>query len=164
MTPEKLYEENERLVYYTVSRYFPELLGNDDVLQEARIALWKCCCVYDPKKGKLSTLACKAIYRAVLCWLRAEKSYRGGMTIVSLQDEAPGTDHATLEDCLPGAPDVGWHDWDKLREILTDREREVLMRFARGESTEEITSALGLSRMTIYKALKTARRKAGRIL
>ena len=45
---EALYKDNEGLAVYAVQRYYPQHLGDEDYLQEARYALWMACQDFDP--------------------------------------------------------------------------------------------------------------------
>ena len=63
MSPQELYEQNEKLVYHVLHRRFPTLM-TEDVMQAAKKGLWLACLGYDPKFGtEFSTYACKAIVK-----------------------------------------------------------------------------------------------------
>lgn len=55
---QKLFEENKKLAYKIFQHFKYEVnMEDDDFLQECYIILWKAIKNYNPKKGKLSTLA-----------------------------------------------------------------------------------------------------------
>ena len=73
----KLYEDNEKLVYFVVNKHFKKRLHDEDFLQICRIGLWRACEIYDPTRGtKISTLAVKVIYTEALKYIRLEKQYQ----------------------------------------------------------------------------------------
>lgn len=60
---EELYINNERLVYRFATD--KKILGNEDLIQDLKIALYNACCKYDETKGvKFSTYAYWAIINA----------------------------------------------------------------------------------------------------
>ena len=44
-------QQNERLIWYTLHKYYPQYLKDDDMVQELRITLWRCLELYDETQG-----------------------------------------------------------------------------------------------------------------
>lgn len=44
-------QQNERLIWYTLHKYYPQYLGDEDMVQELRIILWRCLELYDETQG-----------------------------------------------------------------------------------------------------------------
>ena len=65
-TPEELYIANEKLARKCLLRFFPALANDEDVLQTARMALWRACQDFKPGKWQLSTLAYTYIRRDII--------------------------------------------------------------------------------------------------
>ena len=66
MTPEELYFQNEPLVRWTIKKYYPDFVDDEDLTQEGRIGLWRACLAYDEKKGlKFSPVAVSYIRNAL---------------------------------------------------------------------------------------------------
>lgn len=63
MTPEQLFTQNQGLAYSYLQKHTIYLRGYDqeDLQQEALLALWKACLTYNPKKSKFSTYATTCI-------------------------------------------------------------------------------------------------------
>lgn len=94
---EKLYLENENLVYGTLHRYFPTLAFDEDIQQIARIGLWKACLNYDADKSCFSTAAYKFITNEVRMELRKKRRKMEALT-VSLNELLPDS-NGTAMDC-----------------------------------------------------------------
>ena len=61
----KLVEENMNLVYFTLSRYYPWLLQDEDVRSVGMIGLMIAAQNWEPSRGKFSTFAVKVIKREI---------------------------------------------------------------------------------------------------
>lgn len=58
----KIYNENENLVYFTIKKYYSDYLFDEDMIQECKLALWKCINKFDPHRNiKFSTFAVRCI-------------------------------------------------------------------------------------------------------
>ena len=44
-------QQNERLIWYTLDKYYPQYLSDEDMVQELRIILWRCLELYDETQG-----------------------------------------------------------------------------------------------------------------
>lgn len=44
-------QQNERLIWYTLYKYYPQYLKDEDMVQELRITLWRCLEQYDETQG-----------------------------------------------------------------------------------------------------------------
>ena len=139
-----LVRKYELLIHSVLSKKLPAYVGDEDLIQVGRIALWRCAKRYDPDKGKFSTYAYKAIYHHMLKELSKRK------TEVSLNTTIPGDDECEFQDLIPDLKQS--LDGTELRfeledfyKTLTPRRQEVLRRKANGETRREIAQALGVS-------------------
>ena len=158
----RLYEENEKLVFFIMHKYFPALAFDDDAAQEGRIGLWNACRCYDSGKGAFSTYAGRAIRNAVAMSLRAENR-RSKLPTVSLNSVVgiqKGGDEVTVEDTIPGDTDVDFVDTGAFLAQLDDREERIVRMRARGATLKEIGAAEGLSSQSVIVLLRRVRRKA----
>ena len=94
---EKRFTENTPLVYWLVNRYFPSLSGDDDILQEAMIGLWKACTHFDEEKGCVfATFATACVLNAVKMELRRRSQQIPTFSI----DEPLSNDGFTVADLV----------------------------------------------------------------
>ena len=143
----------EPLIYSVLSKKLNRYLGDDDLIQVGRIALWKCAKRYDPDKGHFSTYAYRAIYHAMLNELSKRKSD------VSLNTTVPGGDGLELQDMIEDlnqsleGVELKFELVDFMK-TLNQRRQEILKRKARGETRREIAKALDVSYYVVVRELK----------
>ena len=158
---EKALPENERLIYYTVKKYFPAATIDEDLLQEGRLGLWRACLAYDPEsEGCFSSLAVACIRNAVSNYLRHMSRFfrRDPSGLVHLDDTPPGGKN-DYYDLVQGAPDVDWADLDGIRKCLTERQWNYLSMLLQGYSLVEIGKHFGVTKQNVDNALKAVRKK-----
>lgn len=148
-----LVRKYENLIHSVIAKKLPDYVGDDDLVQVGRIALWRCAKRYDPDKGKFTTYAYKAIYHHMLKELSKRKSE------VSLNTTIVSEDECELQDLIP---DLKQNlDGTELKfeledfyKTLTPRRQNVLKRKAKGQTRKEIANALGVSYDLIVKEMK----------
>lgn len=162
MTPEELYSRNEPLVRWTIKKYYPDFMDDEDLMQEGRIGLWRACLAYDEKKGlKFSPVAVSYIRNALRHGY--EKLYgrspRKRQLLWNAQSlyEPIGRDDLLLQDIIPGNTDVGFLDISGALNRLSERDRRILCLSVAGFSQKEIAKRVGVSERTIYRALQIAK-------
>lgn len=88
MDPLVRFEENKKLVYYIINRYYPAYLHNEDIEQTCLLALWKACSNYNESSNyKFSTYASRVILNEIRMQYRdcEAKPHKYGYTFVSLE-------------------------------------------------------------------------------
>lgn len=120
MTPEERYEQNEKLVYFALNKYFPALVGNEDYQQIARMALWAACKAYKEERGTaFSTYAVSAIHKHV------------GHILNRFHNR--NTFHASV---LPLDNKIGWKDEGTWMTMIPDS-RDEIDAFERAEDARQ---------------------------
>lgn len=165
---EKLYLENENLVYGTLHRYFPTLAFDEDIQQIARIGLWKACLSYQEDRARFSTAAYKFITNEVRMELR-KKRRKSEISTISLSTllhgtEIDGMDELDIMGVLPCADDIDWCDTAAFWELLTERQQFIVKARLAGSVDTSIAKALGVSHATVIREKNIIRRKAEKTL
>lgn len=163
------YQENEKLVYHVLKKSFPTLGMDEDIIQEAKIGLWKACVSFREELGySFSTYACKVIYTTILSVLRKSSHTiegRADISIVSLHQPISLDDsELTIEDTLPGESDGGYVIIDyrnAAATILSEKDWLVCEKIMRGMSQGEIAERHGVTRQCISAQLMRIRKKLG---
>ena len=162
MTPEELYFQNEPLVRWTIKKYYPDFIDDEDLTQEGRIGLWRACLSYDEKRGlKFSSVAVPYIRNALRHGY--EKLYGRSIgkrkLLLNVQSlyEPIGHDDLLLQDIIPGDTDVTFLDISEALSRMSDRDREILYLTISGFSRKEIAKKMHISEMTIYRAIQIAK-------
>ena len=157
---EKLYMDNEKLVFLVLHRKYPTFVFNEDVQQEARIGLWNACLGYDPERSAFSTYACRAIENSIKIYFRKGAGQDKNPTI-SMNEAVHGQDHdCAIEDFLVGEEDVDFVDTDALFARLDERDQTILRMLIRGMKQKEIAEELGMTRTNVCMRIAHIRRHA----
>lgn len=150
-----MYLKNEKLVYYVMHREFPDYEHDEDMLQEARMALWKACLNYRPEVGKFSTYAYRAICNGINKQFRTNKRSAALGPVTSLDNHVSGDDSlTTLSDVTP-AHESEWDTAeareldDILKRVLTKEEQELCHLLMSGMSQQDVADMYGLSRQGV---------------
>ena len=139
-----LVRKYEALVHSVLSKKLPSYIGDEDLVQVGRIALWKSAKRYDPNKGKFSTYAYKAIYHAMLKELGKRKDAVSLNTPVAGDEELEFQD--TIADLRQNFDGVELRfELEDFYKTLTPRKQEVLKRIANGETRKEIARDFNVS-------------------
>lgn len=167
-----LIERNMRLVAHVVKKY--QYAGEDleDLISIGTIGLIKAVMTFDFSKGsRLATYAARCIDNELLMMLRTKKKTNRDVSLyepigtdkegneISLMDviEGPGED---VVDKLALADNIG-RLYGLVSEVLSEREREIIvMRYGLGSSEEitqrEVGKKLGISRSYVSRIEKKA--------
>lgn len=169
-----LVEHNLRLVAHIVKKYQSAEDDTEDLISIGTIGLIKAVSTFDEGKGKLATYAAKCIENELLMFLRSKKktsretSYyepigtdKEGNEIHLLDIMESDEKDAFSQISLKTDSQKAYH---LLREVLTERERQVLIMryglYGQRECTQrEIAQKLGISRSYVSRIEKKALEK-----
>lgn len=159
----KLVEDNLKLVYYVVSREFPDLLKDEDVIQVGNLGLVKAAQKFDyTRNGKFSTYAYSRIKYEIMHHLKRERKHNGVVSLstpISAED-----DDIVLEDTIPDPYDkidevVVKEKYGRLLGMLTEREFTILKLKEQGYKTQYIADYLGVSKQRVSWQMRNIYRK-----
>lgn len=138
----KLFEDNRGLVPFVIGRYYNHapISERDEIESVAMVALWRACELYNPAKGRLSTLAVMTMKGRIAQYLKRTQAKDAQLPVVSLDDPLPDGS-TTFHDVIAGS----WRDnpayavvqQEEVQEAaaliqgLTGRRRERLLKKAR---------------------------------
>ena len=158
---DQMIADNEKLVMYTISRFFPTFLYDDDIRQLGYIGLWKACEKYDASLNtKFGSYAVKAIrgeiikhFRSLQMQMRCPKAPN-----VSLSNPMFGGDES-LEDHI-SAGTLDWIDAEGFYNALTDRQKLIVRRrIIDKASYQEIGDEIGISRERVRQEVVRIKQK-----
>lgn len=165
---ERLYLENEKLIYGALQQYFPALAFDEDIQQIAGIGLWKACLNYDADKSCFSTAAYKFIKTEVLQELRKRRC-RGKIATIPFTAllcdlTTEGKEEFDILTISPSLDDVGWCDMETFWASLTERQQFIVKARISGMVDKKIAEELGVSHATVIREKNIIRRKAEKTL
>lgn len=158
LSPTELYEKNEALVYYIVNQRYPDFISDEDLLQEAKIGLWKACLSYNPDRSMLSTFAVPAICNSINIYLRKCNRDQAGIAC-HLEDEISGEENSYIMDYIVGDPGIDWIDAEELLSHLDASEQFIVKQRILGYSLEQIASILKITRQGVSLRIKRIQKK-----
>lgn len=152
---EKLLHENVNLVYFVVRRQFSSLAGDQDLIQEGLIGLWKACLRYDGREGvTFSSFAIPCIRNAILMELR--KRRRGPDTVSIDTSFGDGDNDFSLADTLVDRKSSAFEDDVFVEEFiqhLSAPDRRIMTLRCKGLTQKAIGSTVGISQTMVSRRL-----------
>lgn len=155
----KLAEDNIKLVYQIISKYYRSYLGDEDIVQCGMIGLCQAATSWDKSKGAFATLAGTCICNQIKEEFRKRQKRIDAISL----DTPVGDEDSTLEDFIESDEefdlDITDVTTDRFLDKLTKKERMVCDLKLQGYSIREIAKTMGVSHNTIHWYLKMIRRK-----
>lgn len=173
----KLVEENMNLVYFTLSRYYPWLLQDEDARSVGMIGLMIAAQNWDPSRGKFSTFAVKVIKREISNeWRKTQTKGRDEKTnryyecaqkaaqFVGREQNSNDIGDLSIWNLLASPEDVAKEceeriDLQKALAKLTPRHVEILkLHYVEKMKLDDIGKLYGMSRQRAHEVICTAKR------
>lgn len=143
--PKALFEDNQKLAYSTLWKYYPWYATDEDMKQEALLGLWKACITFDPGKSQFSTYAVTCIQNQIRMALRDNSKQP---LTVSLEANLAGVEGLTIGDTLEElAPSIS-DEYILLKEFLrtlSSRDQLLIKYKLMGLNQKQIAQRLGIT-------------------
>ena len=159
---EQVIIDNEKLVYYTIHRFFPDFQGDEDVVQAGFIGLWKACISYDDSRNKFSTYAVRCIMNEIRVELRHRAKLWKFGDIASLDEPVyfdKNGSAVTLAHLVPDSHNdyhVVDYDLSFLNNKLSERDVIVFKLSIYGFTATEIANMFGYTKAWASKIITKA--------
>ena len=142
MTRTQLVEDNMKLVYHLVNRYYPTHIADEDIIQTGMMGLCKAADTWDESKSEFSTYACHCILNEIRKEFRSRCKHKEvwSLDYPITDDEGRST---TTGDMTVGAEDVEFVDEEPFYEQLRPKERLIVDYKRMGLSNREVAEKLG---------------------
>lgn len=160
--------ENEKLVFYTLSKFFPERKDDEDLQQLGRIALWKCLVGFDEAKGEFSSYAVKAIRMTILTEINKEKRLKVPVVTMSLDEPMPVGDEPGMVGEFFCGRNFEFVDFEgfmnRLGEMKNKKVKEIVKMMIEGYTLRETAEKLGISKQRVSQLRDLAKSVAARYI
>lgn len=153
MSPYERYIVNENLAYSALKMQFKALADDEDIRQEARLALWEACISFDESRAAFSTFAYLMVRCRIMKLLRKNRAKMRMADIISLQTPV-SDDGITLEGTLMGDEDVCFTDLGGFLGQLCDRDRQIVQMRLGGMTIQQIGERIGISKQAVSQRLE----------
>lgn len=159
MTKQELIEDNIKLVYFVLNRYYPNFANDEDLQQIGMVGLCKAANTWDGKSSKFSTYACTCI----ITELRHEFRDRSRtIPSISLESQLTNDDSDFELSKIVAIDDVDFDssmELDKFKTHLTQAELKVFNYLLTGISQVDIAKICNISTNAINYHVRRIRRK-----
>jgi len=149
---EALYKKNEKLVYFTLNKYYPTYANDEDWQQNGRMYLWKACLHYDENKGAFTTFAVHTIKNSISSEMRKGLSQKRG---------SGKTESVYLDEVQPESKRIqcslDFVDRDGFYNAVPEYCRSTVQLMENGYTKSEASKMLGVSFEAIRLRLKKAK-------
>lgn len=119
-----LVESNIKLVYYTISKYYPTFIHDEDVIQSGMEGLCRAAKYYNAERGKFTTFAVFCIRNDIRVELKSRIKHNEVYSLDIAYQNDDGTS-GTLLDTVEDTNDFAIDDLE-LFDMLNDYERQVI--------------------------------------
>lgn len=157
---QKLINENLNLVYFVINKYYPYLIGDEDIIQAGMLGLCMAAKNFDESKAQFSTYASSCISAQIVQEIRNRKKHNGVFSLDYEYDT--GEDIVTLSDVIEGENDLDVMEFTNISafiDTLNERECAIFEMCKQGMTTTQIGKVIGLSQQRVSQILRTIRLK-----
>lgn len=158
---DKLIEDNIKLVYFVLNKYYPTYVNDEDIIQTGMIGLCRAADKYDCDKGTFSTYAVPAIQNEIRKEFR-NRQREDKLNAISLDFPIindDGKELTTLLDTVIGQEDVGFVDVEGYYKTLTQVEKTYFDLLREGYKPKEVAEILGCTKQNVSRYIRRLKAK-----
>lgn len=159
MTKQELIEDNMKLVYFVLNRYYPNFANDEDLIQVGMLGLCRAADLWDGESSKFSTYACNSIRNTIINEFAKRSRNISGISLETQLSSENG--EFELSTIIP-SEDVDFDtpiDYERFKSQLTKTELEILAYLSNGLSQVEIGNMRGVTSNAINYHVRRIRRK-----
>jgi RNA polymerase sporulation-specific sigma factor len=156
-TKQQLMEDNVKLVRFLIGKYYPQWVGDEDLIQVGMVGLCEAANYWnDNKETMFTTYASKVILNEV------KDEFKNRIKENEIQSCSLGTilyddNDMTLEDVLADEQCLEYAntsiEFNEFLDTLNERERQIIKLRLRGLLQDDIADILGVSRQAVSQQL-----------
>lgn len=155
---DQLIVDNMELVYFTIKKYYPGLITDEDIKQVGMIGLIKAADKWEESKGTFTTFTVGCIRNEIRYELRNRKKHTGCLSLDYVYRDADD-DAVTLGESLIGDENVPYVNFDDFYDELSTRQKRIVDLTKCGLSSSQIGDSLRVSNKTINTEIRKIKRK-----
>ena len=159
MTKQELIEDNMKLVYFVLNRYYPNFANDEDLVQVGMLGLCRAAEFWDGKSSKFSTYACTIIRNVIINEFTKRSRNISGISLETQLSSENG--EFELSSIIP-SEEVDFDtpmDYERFKNQLTKSELDVLTHLSNGLTQVEIANMRGTTHSAINFHVRRIRRK-----
>lgn len=153
-----LIEDNMRLVYFLINKYYPTFTNDEDIVQSGMLGLCRAAETWNEEKSVFSTYASKCILNEIKKELRERKKHNGVLSLDYSQLDENGESN-TFGDSIMGDEDVSYFGYDSFLDSLSPLDQAIIKYKQVGLTTAEIAKRLDCNKQTVNQHLRLLEHK-----
>lgn len=146
---QKLIEENMNLVYFTIHRFYPSSVNDEDIVQCGMIGLCNAANTWDETRSNFATYACRCIGYEINNELKRRKRHSGILSLDYKVGDSDG-DLVPFGELVTGDSGIDYFDVQSFYDSLSPKDKEVFDLLKTGIHKRELAKQLGVSIQTAY--------------
>lgn len=151
-------QHNERLIWYTLHKYYPQYLKDEDMVQELRIILWRCLELYDETQGTSFSSYCVQAMVNRIRNIHRQQTLPGkipSQLMVSLDAPIPITEDSsiTLKDIIeaPSESLLEMNYFFTFLDTLEPKHKKIVELLIEGYHQIEVSKIIGCSQPQVSR-------------
>lgn len=149
MNQQKLIEDNMNLVYFTIHKFYPKMINDEDIVQCGMLGLCNAANTWDESRSNFATFACRCIGYEINNELKRRKRYSNTLSL-NYCVTTPDGEVNSFGDLIAGDVDVDYFDVQPFYDSLNQKDKEVFDLLHNGYNKRELAKHLGISVKTAH--------------
>lgn len=149
----KLVEDNQKLVWFVIRRFYPTFWHDEDLVQTGMIGLIRAADTYDPEKGSFSHFAIVCIRNEMMMEFKRRLKQPDAL---ALETPMFGDDDLSIADKYPSDEVVDISVLDICNDVLSEKEAELFRYVADGGSISDLARERNVSKQSISQVYRKA--------
>lgn len=150
----RLIEDNMKLVYFIINKYYPAFIHDEDLKQIGMLGLCKAAMTFDETKGLFSTYSFKVIKNEIGMEFRRRRKPPQTISL-NYEIEGPDGNHSEMLNLIVGDNDVDYFDFKPFYDRLTATDKVILNARLNGKSQKKIAEILGMGQPGVSRRIKS---------
>lgn len=149
MNQQKLIEDNMNLVYFTIHKFYPKMIADEDIIQCGMLGLCNAANTWDESRSNFTTFACRCIGYEINNEIKRRKRHSNTLSLdycVANVDGEPDS----FGNLIAGDKEIDYFDVQPFYDGLQEKDKEVFALLQNGCSNRELARQLGVSVQTAH--------------
>lgn len=149
MNQQKLIEDNMNLVYFTIHKFYPKMISDEDIIQCGMVGLCNAANTWDESRSNFTTYACRCIGYEINNEIKRRKRQSNTVSLDNYVTSSDG-EADSFGDLIAGDKDVDYFDVQPFYDSLHQKDREIFNLLREGLTNRELAKQLGVSVQTAH--------------
>ena len=150
----RLVEDNMKLVYFIINKYYPAFIHDEDLKQIGMLGLCKAAMTFDETKGLFSTYSFRVIKNEIGMEFRRRRNLSQTISL-NYEIEGPDGNHSELINSIVGDNDVDYFDFKAFYVRLAATDKAIVDARMNGQNQKKIAEILGVGQPCISRRINS---------